>query len=108
MKTDFPEKQPDSQSWWVYLIRTNHGHLYCGITKNVELRLKAHSEGKGAKYLRGKTPLTLEWSRFIGSRSLASHYEIRIKRLSKYKKEKLITNPGLFEQYVPDLSDGTK
>lgn len=90
---------PLPDSWWIYLIRANNGHLYCGITKDVERRIQVHSAGKGAKYLRGKAPLSLEWSKQIGSRSLASHYEIRIKKLSKLKKEQLIIHPELFDEY---------
>lgn len=90
----------ESGNWWIYLIRTKQGHLYCGITTNVQNRLNTHAAGKGAKYLRGKGPLKLEWSKSIGSRSQASQYEIRIKKLSKDKKEKLIEDPTFFNDFL--------
>ncbi len=98
MKTNAVESSM-SDSWWIYLVRTGSGQLYCGITTDVERRVKVHASGKGAKYLRGKAPLTLEWSRQIGSRSLASQYEIRVKKLSKQKKEQLISQPHLFNEF---------
>ncbi len=76
--------------WYVYLIRNNQGALYCGITTDVERRFAEHVNGKGAKALKGKGPLILEWSSQAGrSRSTASKFEHRIKQLSKQQKEKL-------------------
>lgn len=76
--------------WYVYLVRTRQGALYCGITTDVERRFNQHTEGFGAKALKGKGPLSLEWSKFVGnSRSIASKYEYAIKQLTKLNKEKL-------------------
>lgn len=82
------------QSWSIYLIRCANGHLYTGITTDVERRLEEHREGgaKGAKYLKGKGPLTLAWHQSIGSRSDALKMEIKVKRLPKADKEHLVTN----------------
>lgn len=77
--------------WFLYLIRTRHNTLYTGITTNVSQRLTEHQQGKqGAKYLRAKGPLTLAYQIELGSRSLASKAEYRIKKLSKLKKEKIV------------------
>lgn len=77
--------------WFVYLIRTRQGYLYAGITTDVAQRLAEHEGGKrGAKYLRAKGPLQVVYKAQIGSRSLASKVEYRIKRLSKLKKERII------------------
>ncbi|MBN4078167.1 GIY-YIG nuclease family protein, partial [Nitrospina gracilis] len=42
--------------WHLYLIRTKLGHLYTGITQDVQRRFKEHEEGgvKAAKSLKGK------------------------------------------------------
>ena len=80
--------------WSVYLIRTRLNSLYCGITNNVERRFAAHQTGKGAKYLKGKGPLTLEWSHQVGSKSLALKYEYRIKKMTKVAKEALVNQTG--------------
>jgi putative endonuclease len=78
-------------SWFVYLIRTRHNTLYTGITTDVAQRLSEHESGKqGAKYLRAKGPLAVVYSLELGSRSLASKAEYRIKRLAKAQKEKIV------------------
>lgn len=84
------EREPEKSCWWVYLIRTNHNSLYCGITNNLNRRIKMHQQGKGAKYLRGKGPLTLEWSQALSNKSMALKLECRIKKLSKKQKETIV------------------
>ena len=78
------------QSWSVYLIRKNRNALYCGVTNNVERRFKQHESGKGAKALKGKGPLTLEWSCSFDNKSMAMKAEYFIKQLTKTKKELLV------------------
>jgi len=52
--------------------------------------LAEHTTGKGAKYLRGKAPLALQYQQAIGSHSEALKAEIAMKKLSKHAKEHLI------------------
>ncbi|MFV8439163.1 GIY-YIG nuclease family protein [Vibrio owensii] len=78
------------QNWSVYLIRNNRNALYCGVTNNVERRFKQHESGKGAKALKGKGPLTLEWSCAFENKSMAMKAEYFIKQLTKTKKELLV------------------
>ncbi len=78
------------QTWSVYLIRNNRNALYCGVTNDVERRLKQHQNGKGAKALKGKGPLTLEWTMSFDSKVIAMRAEYFIKRLTKNKKELLV------------------
>ena len=68
-----------------------------GITTDVTRRFQEHSEQtpKCAKYLRGKTPLTLVYSAVMGSRSQAAQLEAAIKKLPKIKKEALTKNACL-------------
>lgn len=79
-------------NWFLYVIRCKHGRLYTGITTDVERRFAEHSsdDKKGAKYLRGKAPLTLVMKKKIGSRSMALKMEARVKKLSKIKKEMFV------------------
>lgn len=78
-------------AWSVYLIRTRQGALYTGIAIDVEQRFQQHESGvQGAKYLRAKGPLLLVYQVAVGSRSLASRIEYRIKRLRKPQKEKIV------------------
>jgi putative endonuclease len=86
--------------WVVYLIRTRHNALYCGITNNLSRRFEQHEQGKGAKALKGKGPLSLEWSHNAGSKSHALRIEYSIKQLSKPRKECLVT-----KQLCVDIQD---
>ena len=44
---------------YVYILRCNDDSLYTGWTNNLEKRIKAHSDGKGAKYTRARVPVEL-------------------------------------------------
>jgi len=78
-------------NWFIYIIRTNAGNLYTGITTDIERRFQEHSSGKkGDKSLRGKGPLELVFRKVAGDRSEASKLEARIKKLSRSDKERLV------------------
>jgi putative endonuclease len=80
-----------ANSWFLYIIRTRHNTLYTGITTDVAQRLSEHESGKqGAKYLRAKGPLNVVYAAELGTRSLASKAEYRIKRLAKSQKEEIV------------------
>lgn len=76
--------------WFIYIIRAFDNSLYTGITTDVARRFQQHTNGKGARYLRGKGPLYLVYSHYIGTKSQASCIEYAIKKLSKKEKEELI------------------
>lgn len=76
--------------WYLYIIRCRNNSLYTGITTDVERRFLEHSSGKGAKYLKGKGPLTLVFQTEVGTKSEAAKLEHLIKKLPKSKKEELI------------------
>ena len=78
--------------WYLYLVRCSNSSLYTGIATDVVRRFAEHAaQGKqSAKYLRGKDPLTLVFTVEIGSRAEASRLEMKLKRLSKAKKELLV------------------
>ena len=80
----------DDTPWFVYLIRCRDGSLYTGITTDVARRFAEHGSGKGAKYLRGRGPLTLAFQQQVGSRSEALVAEATIKKLGKAAKEDVI------------------
>lgn len=83
--------EPAEPGWFVYVLRTRDGHLYTGISTDPERRLREHESGKlGAKSLRGKGPLRLEWYQQVSNRSEASQIEARIKKLTKAAKELLL------------------
>ena len=91
------EQINEGSEWWVYLIRTRFGALYCGISNNIVRRFKMHQNGKGAKALRGKGPLQLVWKQQVDSKSRALKLELAIKALSKKRKEELVEQNQNFE-----------
>lgn len=76
--------------WFVYLLRCSDNSLYCGITNNIENRIKVHESGKGSKYVKTRLPISLAYFEESENRSTASKRENAIKKLSKSEKEKLI------------------
>jgi putative endonuclease len=91
--------------WHLYLIRCRDRSLYTGITTDISRRFGEHSgKGKnGAKYLRGKGPLVLEFKRKIGSKSLASRLEYRVKQLPRADKEKLISGKIKIKRLLAEI-----
>ena len=72
--------------WTVYILECGDGTLYTGITDDLERRLKAHSQGKGAKYTRGRGPLILRYREELADKGAALKREYAIKQLSKAGK----------------------
>ena len=79
-----------NKPWTVYILRCSDGTLYTGITDDLPKRLKAHREGKGAKYTRGRSPLELAYQEQCEDKSQALRREIEIKRFSRQEKLALI------------------
>ncbi len=81
-----------AEGWFLYLVRTASGALYTGITTDVERRFAEHQAGapKGARSLRGKGPLTLEFQAPAGDRGRASKLEWQVKRWPRVRKEALL------------------
>ena len=77
------------KQWVVYILECGDGSLYTGITDNFPRRLKAHMEGKGAKYTRGRGPLTLRYQESCADHSAALRREYQIKSLPRAEKQKL-------------------
>jgi putative endonuclease len=78
-------------SWYVYIIETEKGHLYTGITTDLERRFKEHASGKkGAKYFGVSAPLGILFSKRFKDRSSASKAEAAIKKLKREEKLKII------------------
>ena len=81
-----------SSTWHVYLVRASDKSLYTGIARDVQRRLDEHRSGRGAKFLRGRGPLTLAFEREVESHGLALRMEHAVKRLSKARKEALVSD----------------
>ncbi|MBA4381267.1 MAG: hypothetical protein C0406_01765 [Sideroxydans sp.] len=73
-------------SWYCYLLRCADDTLYCGITNDLDKRLAAHNTGEGAKYTRGRSPLTLVYRESCVDKSAALKRECEIKSLTRAEK----------------------
>ncbi len=76
--------------WYLYIARCADGSLYTGIARDVRGRIAAHDAGKGARYTRGRGPLTLCAQRRCPSKGDALRLELAVKRLVRQEKERLL------------------
>lgn len=72
--------------WFVYLVKCSDGTLYCGITNDLDKRIKKHNDGKGAKYTKTRRPVSLLKYFERPSKSEALKLEYKIKQLSRQEK----------------------
>lgn len=91
-----------SAEYSLYIVRCNDGTLYTGIATDVERRIREHESGvRGARYLRGKGPLKLEFSALLGDRGTAQQFEYRVKKLERDRKEALIAGRCTLAELAP-------
>lgn len=76
--------------WEVYILLCGDGTLYTGIARDADKRLKMHQSGKGAKYTRGRGPLTLVYREGCESHTQALQREIAVKKLTRRQKLNMI------------------
>ncbi len=75
----------------LYIIRCADDTYYTGIAADVARRIAEHENSpRGAKYLKGRGPLTLVYAASVGDRGSAARIEYRVKQLSRAEKEALI------------------
>lgn len=79
---------------YTYLLRCADGSLYCGWTNHLIERIEAHNTGKGAKYTRGRGPVTLVWYQSFATKEEAMKKEAAVKKLTKAQKEALACERG--------------
>ena len=91
----------------VYIVRCADNTYYTGIAADVQRRIAEHAGSpRGAKYLKGRGPLTLVFSAVIGDRSKASRVEYRIKQLDRARKEALINgHKSLLDSLIGGVSE---
>ncbi len=93
---------PKKDEYYVYILRCSDNSLYCGQTTDLERRVMEHNTNKikSAKYLRAKRPVRLVYSEKHNSLGEALKREYEIKRMTKPKKEALITDKKLVLKQV--------
>ena len=72
--------------WVLYILQCGDGTLYTGITDNFPRRFAMHCSGKGAKYTRGRGPLTLRYREPCADHSQALKREAAVKKLTRPEK----------------------
>lgn len=79
-------------TWEVYIIESENGKLYTGITTDLDRRFLAHKTKKGARFFHFSKPVKIVFRESHINRSSASKKESLIKKLNKNEKIKLLTN----------------
>lgn len=75
---------------YVYILKCGDNSLYTGWTNNLDKRIKAHSEGKGAKYTKARLPVELVYFEEYEDKIEAMKREYAIKQLKRKEKLMLI------------------
>jgi len=82
-----------SAEWYVYIIEAANGHLYTGITTDLERRLQQHrNHSGGARFFHTSPANKLVYHETQPDRSQASKREAAIKKLSRKAKLALIAS----------------
>lgn len=71
---------------FVYVLRCSDETLYTGWTTDVDARVHQHNLGKGAKYTRGRRPVSLCHVESYASKGEALQREHEIKRYTRRQK----------------------
>ena len=75
---------------YTYMLQCKDGTYYIGYTNDLKKRVKAHNEGKGAKYTKGRGPVELIYYEEYEEKSQAMRREWEIKQMSREEKSALI------------------
>ncbi len=86
MSPDSAVGKQTPRSAFFYVLRCKDDSLYTGYTMDLTRRLRAHAEGKGARYTRGRAPLELLAFVEIDDAGVARSLEGRFKRLTREAK----------------------
>jgi predicted GIY-YIG superfamily endonuclease len=74
----------------LYVLRCGDGSLYTGVAIDVAARFEAHCTGKGARYTRGRGPLSVVARAKCGERGDALSIERSFKSLSRPEKDAIL------------------
>jgi putative endonuclease len=75
-----------NKTWLVYLIECSDTTYYCGVTNNLDKRIKVHNSGKGAKYTKNRLPVKLLVNSQLMTKSEAYKLEYKVKKQRKRDK----------------------
>ncbi|MCI1722653.1 MAG: GIY-YIG nuclease family protein [Lachnospiraceae bacterium] len=75
---------------YTYILKCADGSLYTGWTNDLAKRVEDHNAGRGAKYTKGRGPVTLMYYEAFPTKEEAMSREYAIKQLTRDEKLKLI------------------
>jgi putative endonuclease len=81
------------REWFLYIIETENGSFYTGITTDLERRFSEHSgksSGSGAKFFNRSAPKKIRYQLAGLDHSMALKIEHGIKKLKRQEKMKMI------------------
>ncbi len=77
---------------YTYIAECSDGTFYTGWTTDIDKRIKAHNDGRVAKYTRSRLPVRLVYLETHDTKEEAMSRECQIKKLTRSAKEKLVEN----------------
>jgi putative endonuclease len=80
-------------AYFVYILLCSDGSFYTGFTRDVEERVRQHTNGTGARYTRSHPPKKIVHVEQFDTRSEAMRREKVIKKLSHEQKKLLSRSP---------------
>jgi putative endonuclease len=75
---------------YTYVLKCADGTFYTGWTNDLAKRVEDHNAGRGAKYTKGRGPVTLMYYEAFPTKEEAMSREYAIKQLTRDEKLKLI------------------
>ena len=75
---------------YTYIVECSDGSFYTGWTNDLEKRIKAHNEGKGAKYTKCRRPVVLVYYEKFQTKEEAMSREWAIKHMTREQKKRMI------------------
>ena len=76
--------------YYVYILECSDHTYYTGYTTDIACRVKTHNLKKGAKYTRGRLPVTVVYQEAFIHKTYALQREYEIKRMTREQKRQLI------------------
>ena len=80
--------------FFMYVLLCKDQTFYTGYTVDLEKRIATHNAGKGAKYTRMRTPVTLLYAKEFTTKQEAMKAEAAFKKFSRPKKEIFLQTIG--------------
>ena len=92
---------------YTYIIKCSDNTLYTGYTNDLKKRIKAHNEGKGAKYTKPATkrPVKLVYYEEYEDKHTALSREAKIKKLTRKEKIKIIKDKDMRIKNINEALD---